>query len=100
MDYQSLIKHTEAKMGAFLDQRINELLATTYRQDLEELAEKICFQNLVSQYRRRKLPIPISLEKRLNYEAIERKTAKAQRRATPTIEGEAGELLPATQRLP
>ena len=99
MDYKDLLARTQTKMAEFLDRRTSELIDTEFRDELEALAEKICFQNLVNQYRRRKLAIPISLEQRLNYEATQRRTAKIERRTSATTEGSLGRVLPQTQRI-
>lgn len=96
MDYKTLLLQTQTKMAVFLDRRVSELLETTFRQELEDLAEKICFQNLVNQYRKRKLALPVELEKRLNYERFERKSAKAERRVADSAENPTGGLLSPT----
>lgn len=96
MDYKAFLVHTQTKMAAFLDKRVTELIDHEFRAELEELAEKICFQNLINQYKKRHLPIPAAIAQRLTHEAIERKTAKIKRGAALTTEGETGELLPPT----
>lgn len=82
LDYQTLLARTQTKMAEFLDKRVSELIDNEFRGELESLAEKICFTNLVNQYRRRKLAIPIEIEKRINLEKTKRKTAKIERRIT------------------
>jgi hypothetical protein len=97
MDYKTLLARTQEKMAVFLDRRVAELIDGEFRGELESLAEKICFTNLVNQYRRRKLAIPIEIEKRLLHERTERFSAKIERRTAAAAQGEVSGILPQTQ---